>query len=87
MEAAVGPRASVLWTYRVDPYEIHYLKFILEGYEGVATLTTLDSRAGLVRLAVPPGCEGTVEALMEAVGQEVELERLHPEGSREAAVP
>ena len=76
MAITVHPQRSSLWIYRVDPYEIHYLKFILEAYEGLATLTTLDPDQGLVQLAVPPGCKRSLEALIEALGQEMELERL-----------
>ncbi|MBW2581551.1 MAG: DUF4911 domain-containing protein, partial [Deltaproteobacteria bacterium] len=43
MAVKVSPQQrSTLWIYQVDPHEIHYLKFILEAYEGLTTLTTLD---------------------------------------------
>ena len=71
-------QSSALLIYQVDPYEIHYLKFILEAYEGLATLTTLDPKEGLIQLAVPPGCDRSLEVLMEALCQELELERISP---------
>ncbi len=74
------PRRSSLWIYRVDPYEIHYVKYILEAHEGLATLTTLDSKEGLIQLAVPPGCGRSLEVLMEALCQELEMERISPKG-------
>jgi hypothetical protein len=77
MDIPEGPqqRSNVL-LYKVEPYEIHYLKFILEAYEGLATLTTLDAKKGLVQLAVPPKRDGSVESLMKALGQEFELEKI-----------
>ncbi len=69
---------SSLRVYRVDPYEIHYLKFILEAYDGLATLTTLDPQEGLVQLAVPPGSGRSLDILMAALGQELELKRVKP---------
>jgi len=78
MTTLVHPNRSSLWVYQVDPYEIHYLKFILEAYDGLATLTTLDSQEGLVQLAVPPGCSRSLEILMEALGQELQLVRVSP---------
>jgi hypothetical protein len=69
-------QSSALLIYQVDPYEIHYLKFILEAYEGLATLTTLDPQKGLIQLAVPPGSKGSLEDLLEALGQELELKRV-----------
>jgi hypothetical protein len=71
-------KRSTLWIYQVDPYEIHYLKFVLEAYEGLATLTTLDSSSGLVQLAVPIDNQRPLEALMEALGQELTLKRVTP---------
>ena len=38
---------------RIRPGKIGFLKFLLEGYDGLALLSTVDSRTGLVRLAVP----------------------------------
>ena len=35
---------------RIKPERIAFLKFILEGYDGLATVTTLDRKKGLVRL-------------------------------------
>ena len=69
-------QSSAILIYQVHPYEIHYLKFILEAYEGLATLTTLDPQTGLIQLAVPPGSEGRLEDLLEALGQEFELRRV-----------
>jgi hypothetical protein len=78
MQRKGHPQRSSLWIYRVDPYEIHYVKFILEAHEGLATLTTLDPKEGLIQLAVPPGCDRSLEVLMEALCQELELERISP---------
>ena len=73
---AIALKRSDLLFYRVDSYEIHYLKFILEAYEGLATLTTLDSATGLIQLAVPPGGKDSLESLLEALGSELGLERI-----------
>ena len=73
---AIALKRSDLLFYRIYPYEIHYLKFILEAYEGLATLTTLNSRTGLIQLAVPPGRRDSVESLLEALGPELGLERV-----------
>jgi hypothetical protein len=53
MAVKVSPQQrSALWIYQVDPHEIHYLKFILEAYEGLTTLTTLDPQKGLLDVMV-----------------------------------
>lgn len=38
---------------RINPQKIAFLKFIIEGYDGLALLTTIDRHDGLVRLLVP----------------------------------
>ncbi|MEE4164720.1 MAG: DUF4911 domain-containing protein [Desulfocapsaceae bacterium] len=34
----------------IDPARFHFLKFILEGYDNLAVLSSTDSRSGIVRL-------------------------------------
>jgi hypothetical protein len=50
---------------RIDRREICFLKFILEAYDGIATLTTIDAQQGIVLLRIAPGCEGDVEAVLQ----------------------
>lgn len=38
---------------RISPGKFHYLKFILEGYDNMATLSSLDSREGFVIIRYP----------------------------------
>ncbi len=60
--------------YRVDRHKIGYLKFILEGYEGLATLSTLDARQGIVALYIPPGCENDTRDVMQGLVDEIHME-------------
>lgn len=55
---------------RVDRREICFLKFILEAYDGIATMTTIDAGQGIVLLRIAPGCEKEVEALLRDLGKE-----------------
>lgn len=41
---------------RVKPAKIGFLKFILEGYDGLVLLSTVNNSSGLIRLAVPSSC-------------------------------
>jgi hypothetical protein len=38
---------------RIAPRQIHYLKFLLEGYDGMAVLSTIDVQSGLVVIRYP----------------------------------
>ncbi|MFO7556831.1 MAG: DUF4911 domain-containing protein [Desulfobacterales bacterium] len=51
--------------FRIDRKEICFLKFILEAYDGIATLTTIDARQGIVLLGIAPGCEDEVETILQ----------------------
>jgi hypothetical protein len=54
----------------MDRRAIYLLRFLLEAYDGIAGLSTLDSKDGLVVLYVAPGCEPETDALIEEMQQE-----------------
>ena len=68
--------ATVRKYYRVDRREIHFLKFILEGYDGVAVVRTIDPPKGLVALHIGPGCQGVVDMVIEDLEKEIKIEAL-----------
>lgn len=51
--------------YNIHRKEIYYLRFLLEAYEGAASMTTIDAQKGIVALHVAPGRETEVACLME----------------------
>ena len=54
----------VEWYLLIRPEKISWLRFILEGYDGIAVLTTLSAEKGLVRLrALAPGFEEAMRLL------------------------
>jgi len=61
-------------TYRVDRREIAFLRFVIEGYDGIAVLSTLDAREGIVVLHVAPGCEDTIETIMADLSKEIMMQ-------------
>lgn len=54
--------------YQMDRLRIGFVKFILEGYDNVAVLSTLTSDPisgkAVVRIAVAPGCESLVTKIL-----------------------
>jgi hypothetical protein len=70
----VTPEASVKKYYRIDRREIHYLRFILEAYAGVAVMRTLDPQKGLVVLHVGPGCEEEVDMIIHDLKRHIRIE-------------
>lgn len=64
---------SIKKIYRIDPREIAYLRFILEGYDGLAVLTTLDPEAGIVSLYISPECEKEVDGIIRGLSKEITI--------------
>ena len=62
--------------YRIDRREIAWLRFVLEGYEGLAVLSTVNARNGEICLQVPSGFLRELEALMQSLQTEILLEPL-----------
>ena len=54
--------------YRVERSQIGFIKFILEAYDNVAVLSTLDPRLALVQVVVAAGCETMVDGIMADLG-------------------
>lgn len=62
--------------FRIDRRQISFLRFILEAYEGVAVVTTLSPREGIVAIRIAPGCEQLVMAILQdlSAGQHMLME-------------
>ncbi len=62
----------------MEKNKIGLLRFMLEGYEGIATLTTIDPVEGRVVLLIPPGCEEDVDTLLADLSGEIFFEPDRP---------
>jgi len=70
----VPPAETNKQYFRVDSREISFFRFILEGYDGMAVLTTLDASCGGVALAIAPGCEQDVADIISGLKSEMLIE-------------
>ena len=52
---------------KILPERIYFLKFILEGYDGLAVLSTISSRHGIVEIKYPPENEKDLTDLLHAI--------------------
>jgi len=64
------------WYFKIKPSDIAYMKFILESYEGLGVLRTIDPRNGIVEVMVPPGLEEDSEMVLEGLRDEIFIERI-----------
>jgi len=53
-----------------------YLKFILEAYEGMNVMSTVDNVAGIIRIAIMPGFENDMDELLAELGKQVKMEAI-----------
>ena len=63
----------------ISPPHIHLLRFILEAYEGIGMVTTLDASLGLVELSIAPGCEQEVAYILRDEAERLQLRQVNLE--------
>ena len=64
------PRCSSL-QFKISPDRIHYLKFILEGYDSLAVLSTVNARQGLVEIRYPLEFKEDLEVLLTEIASDI----------------
>ena len=64
------PSCSTL-QLKISPDRIHYLKFILEGYDNLAVLSTVNARQGLVEIRYSPETEKDLRSLLTEIAPEI----------------
>ena len=62
--------------YQLAGRDLVYMKFILEAYEGLSTMSTVDGKRGIVRVNYPLPFAGDMAALMEALSAEIAVTEL-----------
>lgn len=61
---------------RIDPEQIYFLKFILEGYDNLTIMSTVDQSEGVMELKYPPELEQDVKQVLQSLAQRLRLEYL-----------
>ena len=77
----VGDMETRVRHYHMDRRQISFVRFILEAYDNVAVLTTLDPQRAEVAITAAPGCEALVAGILDSLAVEVGLVRLDAEPS------
>jgi hypothetical protein len=60
--------------FKVLHRDMVYLKFILEAYEGMNVMSTVDNVAGIIRIAIMEGFEADMDGLLAELGRQVTME-------------
>jgi hypothetical protein len=70
--------------FRVARHDLVYLKFILEAYEGLCVMSTVERESAIVRIGYPKTTEADMDGLLEALAKEIRLDEIpRPEGCEE----
>jgi hypothetical protein len=60
--------------FKVAHRDMVFLKFILEAYEGMNVMSTVDNKSGIIRIAIMEGFEADMGRLLADLGQQVAME-------------
>jgi uncharacterized protein DUF4911 len=66
--------------YQLASRDLVYMKFILEAYEGLSTMSTVDGKRGIVQVNYPLPFADDMAALMEALSKEIGVTEVTREG-------
>ncbi len=69
--------------FHVDHRDISYIKFIIEAYEGLAVMTTVDRGRGVVEMNIAPGCENEVDLILQDLKKDLLIEPVNQFSERE----
>ncbi len=70
-QSSEAPDAMQTFYLRIRSEQIALFRFLLEGYDGLAVLSTMDAKQGLVRLIVPASQYGELWQLLSAICEEL----------------
>jgi len=65
--------------FQVERHEINYLKLIIDSYDGMAVVTTIDPYSALIELQVSPGCEPMIFELLESLKEKEGIHLVYQE--------
>jgi hypothetical protein len=63
--------------FRVNRRKIAFLRFIFEGYDGIAIIKTVDPQKGIILFQISPGCEDDVEFILQDLKKNMPIESIN----------
>ena len=68
---------TITYRARIHRTEIGFLNSIIESYEGIGVVRTLDAQSGIVELWLPPEFEKLIVTVMHDLASEIGLHYLY----------
>lgn len=63
--------------FKVDRSQHAYLTFIVESYEGICTVSTVDNANGIIRVLPSEGQQQDLEGLIHVLQEEIGMEEVN----------
>lgn len=60
--------------YKIDGKEICFVKSILEAYDGMAVLRTVDPKEGIIEISIIPGCEEDIRSILNDLKNHISID-------------
>jgi hypothetical protein len=70
---SMSPPDCIVRYFKVDRRDLVLLKFILEAYEGMSTLSTVEAQGAIVRLSIPSGFVADMQIIIDSLSTEIVL--------------
>jgi hypothetical protein len=64
---------TIKFSYQIERKDISYLSWIIQSYDGIAVLKTIDPYKAIIELQISPGCEDIVFELLDALKEQEEI--------------
>lgn len=71
--------------YRVDRRDIAYLRVIIESYDGMAVVRTVDPHKAIIELSIAPDCQRFISHLLNHLVNQEGLTLVPCEGSNKGS--
>ncbi len=62
--------------YRIDRREVYFVKFIIEAYDGIAQMSSLDPARGIVVIYIAHGCADIVDVVIKELKKDILIEKI-----------
>ncbi|MEI7816311.1 MAG: DUF4911 domain-containing protein [Desulfuromonadales bacterium] len=72
--SAISTELMVCRYFKVAHRDMVFLKFILEAYEGMNVMSTVDNKIGIIRVAIMPGFVDDIDGVLAELGKQVNME-------------
>jgi len=58
---------------KLNRKDISYMQFLIESYEGLATVTTVDKNVAIIKLSIMPDSLSDVDKILDSIRNEVDF--------------